>query len=73
MARIPLEDLIDLAKASPKYFRNWEGSAPADVAFGIAVVSGVDTVRTETFETKNGRVLIVDFDAGGKVTGIEFH
>jgi hypothetical protein len=72
MASVPFTDLVELVKSSPKYYREWDGRAPADVALAIAFWDPDDSfVRTETLEIANGLSLVIDFDATGKVTGIE--
>lgn len=72
MARVPLSDLIELVKGSPHYYRKWSGDAPAEAVFGIAFTSLEESaIRTETFDIKDGRTLVLDFDRDHRVLGIE--
>ncbi len=74
MARVPLDELIRLVEASPKYFRDWSGETPAATVFQLSFQTpSPPSTRTETYQVCDGRVLALDLDAKGRIVGLEFH
>jgi hypothetical protein len=71
---VPLDDLVRLVEASPKYYREWSGETPAATVLQVSFANpGGGTTQTKTFEVCDGRVLALDLDSSGRVVGIEFH
>jgi hypothetical protein len=78
MARILLQDLINLVKASPNYLTDFDGATPADLSLRIVVAERPTTTGNEpglvsrVFPTVAGPEVIIDLDRDERVWMIEF-
>ena len=72
MAQLNLEDLVELIKGHSSYKENWERGVPAEQALYIRFAKGEsEGVQSEVFEAADGREIVLDRGADGRIVGVE--
>jgi hypothetical protein len=79
MARILLQDLIELMKASPRYLTEFDGDVPAELSLRIVVAErplpdGHDPgLTSRILPSGTGTEVVLDVDSEERVWMIEFY